>query len=160
MRPAAGAERDRVQELVLASYAEFEPSLEPAHWVGLQAALRRIVAPGAPGVLLVATSGSTLAGTVTYLPAGPREYRHVPQSWAVVRGMAVPTALRGRGVGRLLLRECLRRAEADGVPAVGLHTAAIMTAARRMYQSEGFVQLSDFPRLGLTFCVYGRTSRR
>lgn len=143
-------------DLVLRSYAEYEPQLDPVEWANMTAALRRIVGPDAPGIALVATVLDIVVGTATYLPAGPRDYRHAPQSWAVVRGMAVDPAWRGRGIGRRLLREWLRRASADGVPGVGLHTASIMTAARAMYESEGFVRDHDFTHLGITFCVYAR----
>jgi len=144
-----------VLSLVRRGYAEFEPHLEPDRWVRMKANLAGVVAAGAEGLLLGAVAGCELLGTVTYLPPGPRSYAHVPRDWAVIRVLAVDPAARGHGIGRLLVADCLQRAAGDGVPAVGLHTAEMMTAARTLYQSFGFTLRREFEHLGARFCIYG-----
>ncbi len=116
--------------------------------------LAGIVAPGSAGVLIAAFADAHVVGTATYLPSGPRDYNRVPTEWAVVRGMAVVPAWRGRGIGRALLTDCLERARSDRAPSVGLHTAAIFHAARGLYEDVGFRQQSEFEHLGLRFCIY------
>lgn len=155
IRPVADDERPAVLTVIRAAYAEFEPLLTAPEWVRMSRNLAGIVAPGAPGVLLAAFEpDANPVATATYLPPGPREYKRVPEQWAVVRGMAVLPAWRGRGVGRALLTDCLDRARADAAPSVGLHTAAMMHPARRLYEDTGFVQQSEFEHLGLPFCIY------
>lgn len=155
VRPVTDAERPAVRSVVRRGYAEFEPFLDPDRWVRMSGNLAAVVATGAEGLLLGSWSGGQLVGTVTYLPPGPRSYAHVPQDWAVIRVLAVDPAARGRGIGRHLVADCLARAAADGVPAVGLHTATMMTAARRLYEGFGFGVIRDFEHLGARFCIYG-----
>lgn len=158
MRPD---ERARVQALVVAAYAEFESALAPKDYLRMGANLARVVAEAPATDLLIATvpgggtdGAETLAGTVTYLPPGPREYDRVPRDWAVVRALAVAPPWRGRGLARLLTEHCLDRARRDGAPAVGLHTMDRMTVARGMYEGMGFVAQREFEHLGLRFWIY------
>ncbi|MDQ3464501.1 MAG: GNAT family N-acetyltransferase [Actinomycetota bacterium] len=154
VRPVLDDERPAILSVIHQAYAEFESALAAQEWLRLSANLAGIVAPGAPGVLIAAFDGPEAIGTATYLPPGPREYNRVPEEWAVVRGMAVLPAWRGRGVARALLTDCLGRARSDGALWVGLHTAALMHAARRLYEGVGFVQQGGFLHLGLPFCIY------
>ena len=154
VRSAAPAEFPAVRRLVQAAYAEFEPYLTPANWTRMTGNIARVVQAGGPGQLLVAYLGDQLAGTVTYLPPGLKDYHRVPQDWAVIRVLGVDPPLRGRGVARALTAACLARARADGAPAVGLHTAEMMTAARTLYEAAGFVHYEDFIHLDIEFCLY------
>lgn len=154
IRPALDEERADISSVIVAAYAEFEPTLTAPEWQRMSENLAGIVASGASGVLLAAYDKAVPVGTATYLAPGPRAYRRVPQEWAVVRGMAVLPAWRGRGIGRALLSACLDRARADAAPAVGLHTAAIFQAARWLYEDVGFVEQSEFEHLGLRFAIY------
>lgn len=154
IRPAAPAELPAVRRLVEAAYAEFEPYLTPANWTRMTGNIARVVDAGGPGELLVARVGDQLAGTVTYLPPGPKDYHRVPQDWAVIRVLGVDPAVRGHGVARALTDECLARARADCAPAAGLHTAEMMTAARTLYQRAGFVHHEDFTHLDIGFSIY------
>jgi GNAT superfamily N-acetyltransferase len=154
VREARPDERDDVLRVVEASYAEFEPHLEPEEWSTMSKNLAGIVAPNAAGRLLVAELDGQLVGTATYLPPGPREYKRVPQEWAVIRGVGVHPAWRGRGVARRLSERCLDMARADNAPTVGLHTAAMFHPARRLYESLGFTQQHDFQHLGVQFWIY------
>ena len=110
VRPVRDDERPDVLTVIRQAYAEFEPSLTAPEWKRMSGNLAGIVARGAAGVLTAAYAEGLAVGTATYLPPGPREYNRVPQEWAVVRGMAVVPAWRGRGVGRALLIDCLDRA--------------------------------------------------
>ncbi|MGH3903924.1 MAG: GNAT family N-acetyltransferase [Pseudonocardiaceae bacterium] len=154
VRPALPAELPAVRRLVDAAYAEFEPYLNPANWARMTGNIARVVEAGSSGELLVAYLADRLAGTVTYLPPGPKDYHRVPQDWAVIRALGVDPALRGRGVARALTEACLARARADRAPAVGLHTAEIMTAARTLYEGAGFVHHEDFTHLDIGFRIY------
>ena len=153
--PASAGERAAVLAVVRRGYAEFEPFFAPVAWARMGAAVAAVVADGAVGELLVAQVDDQIVGTVTYLPPGPRNYDRVPADWAVIRVLAVDPSWRGAGIARLLVEECLRRAAADGVPAVGLHTAAVMHAARSLYESVGFTLRREFEHLDSIFCVYG-----
>jgi ribosomal protein S18 acetylase RimI-like enzyme len=152
------AERDltTVRRIVTAAYAEFESWLTPANWARMTGNIAKVIEPDAPGLLRVAQLGDQLAGTVTYLPPGPKDYQRVPPEWAVIRVLGVDPALRGRGVARALTEDCLTLARVDHAPAVGLHTAEMMVAARALYEGAGFLHQHDFTHLDLRFSIYMR----
>lgn len=156
VRPAVPEDLPAVRRIVMAAYAEFEPWLTPANWTRMSSNIAKVIKPGAPGMLRVAQLGDRLAGTVTYLPPGPKDYQRVPPEWAVIRVLGVDPALRGRGVARALTADCLALARADHAPAVGLHTAEMMVVARALYERAGFVHQHDFTHLALRFSVYMR----
>lgn len=145
-----------VKRLIIDSYAEFEPAVAPDEWATLNANLAAVVDHAPLACLVVAEVAGRLAGTVTYYPPGPKDYRRVPPEWAVIRALGVAPGHRRHGVARLLTDECLRRARADSAPAVGLHTAELFTAARRLYEGLGFTAQREFRHLGLRFLVYAR----
>lgn len=154
IRSAVAADLPAVHRLVSAAYAEFEPWLTPANWARMTGNIAKVVEPGAAGRLRVGQLGDQLAGTVTYLPPGPKDYQRVPPEWAVIRVLAVDPALRGRGVARALTEDCLAMARADHAPAVGLHTAEMMVAARALYEGAGFMRHREFVHLDLRFSIY------
>jgi ribosomal protein S18 acetylase RimI-like enzyme len=156
VRAAVGEDLAIVRRIVIAAYAEFEPWLTAANWARMTSNIAKVIEPGAPGMLRVAQLGDQLAGTVTYLPPGPKDYQRVPQEWAVIRVLGVDPALRGRGVARALTEDCLALARADRAPAVGLHTAEMMVAARTLYERAGFIHQHDFSHLDLRFSIYMR----
>jgi len=55
-----------------------------------------------------------------------------------LRLLAVAHEARGRGVGRALVEECIRRARRDGAQSLGLHTSKSMTVAMDLYKRIGF----------------------
>jgi ribosomal protein S18 acetylase RimI-like enzyme len=69
--------------------------------------------------------------------------------------LVVDPAQRGKGVGRALTDECLRRARRDGASVIALHTSPIMTVALSMYLRMGFERLRDAPPIyGVPYAVY------
>ncbi len=154
IRGAEPSERDQVQRVIDSSYAEFEAVWGVGPWTTAMANLATVIAQAGPEQLIVADANGRLVATVTYYSPGPKDYKRVPQEWAVVRALGVEPGWRGRGLARMLTEECLRRARQDGAPAVGLHTAEGMEHARRMYEGLGFVRQHDFPHLGMRFWIY------
>ncbi len=138
VRPARPDELVAVGELTLAAYAADNgmPREHPYAAVLLDAAARDRAA-----ALLVATdSDDHLLGTVTYVSPGTPFAEIGGPDEAEVRTLAVAPAARGRGVGRLLSDECVRRARAEGCSAVVLSSGTWMTAAHRLYERMGFVR--------------------
>jgi ribosomal protein S18 acetylase RimI-like enzyme len=96
-------------------------------------------ARGRHDVLLVATIGDDLVGTVTWCPFGSAsaQQARAPHQ-GEFRTLSVDPAARGRGVGRALVEACLDRARASGLTEVLLCSLAEMLPAHRLYTALGF----------------------
>ncbi|MEW2446687.1 GNAT family N-acetyltransferase [Streptomyces parvulus] len=85
---------------------------------------------------LVAELDGTVVGYVRLgFPTPLAANAHVRQ----IRGLAVADAARGAGVGRALVRAAVEEARRLGARRITLRVLGHNTAARRLYESEGFV---------------------
>jgi ribosomal protein S18 acetylase RimI-like enzyme len=95
--------------------------------------------------LIVAEEAGRVLGAVTFFPDGTKaESDGWPEGWSGIRLLAVAGEARGRGIGRALTEECLRRARAIGAPVMGLHTTEYMPVAKAMYERMGFERIPEF----------------
>jgi GNAT superfamily N-acetyltransferase len=95
--------------------------------------------------LIVPELDRQLAGTVTlYLDREHSSREAWPNGWAGISLLAVHPDYRGRGIGRALMKECIRQCRNQGIATIGLHTTEIMDVARRMYERMGFVRVPEF----------------
>ncbi|MGW0085867.1 N-acetyltransferase family protein [Streptomyces sp. NPDC003393] len=89
-----------------------------------------------PDEILVAEVDGAVAGYIRLGLATPlRSNAHVRQ----IRGLAVAEEARGTGVGRALLRAAAEEARRQGARRLTLRVLGHNTAARKLYESEGFV---------------------
>lgn len=114
--------------------AAFPPSVAAAYRAEISSAAARL--PFAD--IYVAELEGCLAGSVTYLPDAAKDGHPWPPGGAVLRFLAVDPPLRGSGLGERLTITCIDRARAQGAAFLGLHTAPLMVAARRIYHRLGF----------------------
>ncbi len=69
--------------------------------------------------------------------------------------LVVSPSQRGKGIGKKLTMECIKRARDIGVSIIGLHTSPIMEVALSMYLRMGFVKVKDIePIFGVEYSVY------
>ena len=138
VREAREPDHPAVRALLAAAYRQYEPAMPPGGLEYYLGDLLDLDSRAGVGQLLVAEARGRLAGTVTFFPDAAVEGLGWPHGWAGLRALGVDPALRGRGIGRRLVRECLDRARLLGVPVLCLHTAAFMTAAVALYEAMGF----------------------
>lgn len=68
-------------------------------------------------------------------------------------GIAIEPDSRGKGIGRLLLREILRYGKSTGLPSISLSVNP-KNYARRMYASEGFVTVLETEEALTMLCKF------
>jgi ribosomal protein S18 acetylase RimI-like enzyme len=92
--------------------------------------------------LLVAwdDEASAVVGTVAFVRAGSAYADVARDGEAEFRMLAVDPQARGRGLGRVLVEECVARARAEGAQRLVLSTRQMMTPAVGLYESMGFVR--------------------
>lgn len=155
IRSARPEDAATLAQLVVDSYAEFQDGLTADNWAMMQGGLRRAVCDPGKGLPLVAMVDGSTGGFILYFQPGQSDGAIFPREWASVRMLAVAPAMRGRGVGKALVAECLGRARAEGAETFGLHTSELMITARGMYERLGFEVVRELePRLGVRYWLF------
>ena len=154
IRDARDDELDKVADLISDSYAEYETDASTMSADLVKAfeeyriEQRDVRSRLADSDLIVAEDEGRLVGAVTYYPPGSQKSAEGwPPEYAAIRLLAVHPSARGKGVGRALTDESLRRAREQGAKVFALHTTQVMAVARAMYERMGFVRYpeNDFP---------------
>lgn len=149
LREARSDELDEVSLLVRDAYRQYEDFFPPGAWKFYVEDMMDVRKRLNESQLIVAELEGQLAGTVTlYLDAGHSSQEGWPKGWAGIRLLSVHPAYRGRGIGRALMEECIRRCHNQGIATIGLHTTEMMDVARRMYERMGFVRIPEFDYYG------------
>jgi len=144
VRDARPEEFDEVAGLLIEAYREFESFYPPDVWKASMNDIANVRGRLGDAELLVAEDVGRLAGTITLFPDATRSsIERWPTGWASIRTTAVRPAMRGQGIGELLVAECIRRARSWGAMAIGLHTAWFMKAAVALYERLGFVRAPE-----------------
>ena len=148
---------EAVARAALAAFAEFEQHFS-ADWPLFNANVAKMPQLARTGEIIVADDDGRIVGAVAYIgPQAPKPAFFEP-AWPVIRMLVVDPAARGKGIGRQLTEECLRRAERDQAPVIALHTTPIMTVALPMYLRMGFAKVREAPDiLGVPYAVYVKT---
>lgn len=81
-------------------------------------------------------------------PVGCGGLRALAPGIGEIKRMFVAPGARGEGLGRALLRELERRARAAGHERVRLLTTPVLREARRLYASEGYMEIGRAARPG------------
>ncbi len=112
--------------------AEYAEELADAAGRAAEAELIVAVEEDVPG------SVAALLGTVTFCRPGTAFAELAREDEAEFRMLAVAGSARGRGVGEVLVRECVHRAQHGGYAGMALSTLATMDSAHRLYGRLGF----------------------
>jgi GNAT superfamily N-acetyltransferase len=145
LRDARPTDRTTIARLTMRAYAEYARVMTPGAWAALEDALRRSLGDDVGVTRIVAELDGRIVGSVALYDPGHAQYTGLDSAaaWPEVRLVAVDPAVRGRGVARALVLECVRRARAAGATTLGLHTSQSMHTARRLYEQLGFVRDPD-----------------
>jgi predicted N-acetyltransferase YhbS len=144
IRDARADEYGTVRDLTLNAYSVYATLMAPETWAGLDDAVRQAL-ESQTAERIVADDQGTLIGSVMLFPALTAAYGEYTDALPApeLRLLAVPVSARGRGVGRALVEECIRRARRSGADALGLHTSKSMATARDLYVRMGFARAPE-----------------
>jgi GNAT superfamily N-acetyltransferase len=158
IRDARPEELDEVSLLIRDAYQQYQKSIPPLAWEAYMRDLMDVRSRLGIAELIVAELDGRPVGTVTlYSDTARLPQQMWPGGWAGIRILAVGPAYRGRGIGRALMNECVRRCRERGISAVGLHTTETMDVARRLYERMGFIRAPEFdfhPASGVVVMAY------
>lgn len=156
LRDYQPADAEAIVRVALAAFAQFERDY--SDWPLFTTHVAKMPEFSETGEIIVAEDGGQIVGAVAYIgPQAPKPAFFDP-AWPVIRMLVVDPAARGKGIGRQLTEECLRRAERDRSGVIALHTTPIMTVALPMYQRMGFTRVREAPDiLGVPYAVYVKT---
>jgi predicted N-acetyltransferase YhbS len=155
------ANRDDIPEIASLIDAAFAPFRGHAPAAALDAYIdnsRSIGERWDEAEVLVAESGVRIAGTITFDADASREGLGLPQGWAGFRTLAVHPDMRGRGLGRLLVDQSLKKARRCGARTVGIHTASFMKAACDLYEKSGFLRCPEHDLLASDILTFDKAS--
>jgi len=149
---ATAADVLAIADLNVAAYREFARRLGPDPWAAMEKNLRGVARLTGWAKFLVVRTPRGLAGSVGYCAPGRSDPTVFEPAWSSIVLLAVSPRHRRRGIGRALVRDCIRRARDDQAPAVGLFTSEIMTGAGQLYRSLGFLEDRELPpRYGVRY---------
>ena len=113
----------------------------------------------ARGVLISARENqqSKLAGFIIVVPPGSPARRLAKDNEAELHLLGVRPEYRRHGLGRILVDAAIENASRLGCSKLILWTQLSMSSAQRLYESTGFVHISNIERNGREFKVYERT---
>ena len=153
LRAFEPADAAAVNAVALAAFEQYRGHY--ADWPAFSKNLAHTSALADQGELIVAEAEGQVIGAVTYIGPGKPKNACFEPEWPIMRMLVVSPAARGRGVGRLLVQECIGRARRDQAQVFALHTTPIMEVALSMYQRMGFAFHREAPQiLGVPYGVY------
>jgi GNAT superfamily N-acetyltransferase len=158
IRDVQPSELNDVSLLVREAYIEYQHSIPSRHWRLYLENITDVRSRLGVSELIVAELDKQLVGAVTlYLETSPSLREDWPEGWAGVRILAVRPPCRGRGIGRALMEECIRRCQERNIKTIGLHTGPAMAVAHKMYEDMGFVRAPEYdfqPAPGIAVMAY------
>ncbi len=143
VRDARPDELDAVALLLKEAYEQYAPLVPREAWDSYLQDIMDVRGRMAESQLIVAETHGRVSGAVTLYLNGSTSLSW-PRRWAGIRLLGVHPSFRGRGVGKALMDECVRRARDAGIKTIGLHTTTAMDVARRLYEKMGFVRVPEF----------------
>jgi ribosomal protein S18 acetylase RimI-like enzyme len=159
IRDFAAADAAAVNAVALAAFEQYRGEYQD--WPAFSAFVGAMADLAESGELIVAEIDGRIAGAVAYFEPRAAKPALFDPDWPVIRMLVVDPAARGRGVGRMLTEECIRRARRDGAEVIALHTSPIMQVALALYLRSGFVPLRDSPPIfGVPYRIYLKRLQR
>nr|WP_245998099.1 GNAT family N-acetyltransferase [Aquisalibacillus elongatus] len=147
LRDAAQDEIPMVRKQRLQAYQEYTSILNSFHWEALSGTLSSDAdLETEVDVIIAETTEGIILGSVVLFPAKTMAYGDWTDAldYPEIRMLAVNPEARGKGIGKKLVNECVRRTKEKGFTKIGLHTGSFMTNAMKLYEGMGFKRTPEY----------------
>jgi GNAT superfamily N-acetyltransferase len=162
IRNATSAEFEEIGKLMIRVYSQLEgfpKESEQPDYYRMLANVGELTKRPESELLVAVSSDDKIAGSVVYF--GDMKYygsggiATSVQNAAGFRLLAVDHFFRGQGIGRMLTKECIRKAKDKKVTQVIIHTTMAMQTAWNMYLKMGFKRSEDLDFMQGELPVFG-----
>ncbi|MFS0655434.1 GNAT family N-acetyltransferase [Bacillus sp. 179-C3.3 HS] len=145
IREAGSQDHDAIRQVLIKSYAQFEPQFTEEGWQNYAAALKGAVDNPNMELMLVAELEEKVVGTLQMFRSSEKAYDkpELGITSPIIRFLGVDPDVRGKGIAELLLRKSIELTQAWGENVLYLHTSDKMQAAIRLYERMGFERALD-----------------
>jgi GNAT superfamily N-acetyltransferase len=162
IRNAQPEEFPQIGELLVSVYSQLDgfpkPDEQPAYYNLLRNVGMFSAKPGTEIIVAVDSLG-ILVGAVVYFS----DMQHYGSGGTAIqeknssgfRLLAVSNSKRGKGIGKILTKECITRARSKNHKEVIIHSTQAMQTAWKMYESLGFNRSVDLDFLQGDLQVFG-----
>ncbi|WP_051621161.1 GNAT family N-acetyltransferase [Paenibacillus sp. UNC451MF] len=145
IRDAAANDKEAIQQVMLASYVQYEAVMSPPRWEAYREGILAAVDSDRALVTIIAERDGVIIGSMQMFVSSEAAYGrpemeiHSP----IIRYLSVLPSVRGQGVATELILESVRRTASLGASVLHLHTSDLMQSAVRLYERLGFERAYD-----------------
>jgi len=162
IRNAKTVEFEEIGKLMVGVYSQLEgfpKEAEQPEYYKMLANIGDLTNKPETELLVAVSPDGKIAGGVVYFSDmkyyGSGGTATEEQNAAGFRLLAVDPSLRGQGIGKLLVDECLRKAREKNRRQVIIHTTMAMKIAWKMYENSGFKRSEDLDFMQGELPVFG-----
>jgi ribosomal protein S18 acetylase RimI-like enzyme len=162
IRNANPSEFSEIGKLMVNVYSQldgFPKEAEQPNYYKMLATVGELTNKPETKLLVAVSPANKIAGAVVYF--GDMKYYGSggmaiqEKNSAGFRLLAVSNEARGKGIGKLLTQECIRKAKEKSLSQMIIHTTKAMQTAWKMYESIGFKRSEDLDFVQGELAVYG-----
>jgi GNAT superfamily N-acetyltransferase len=162
VRNAKPSEFEEIGKLMVQAYSQLEgfpKESEQPNYYKMLANIGEFTNKPATELLVAVAPGDKITGAVVYFADmkyyGSGGTATQEQNASGFRLLAVDPFTRGKGIGKLLTNECIRKARNINVYQMIIHTTKAMQTAWKMYENLGFKRSEDLDFMQGELPVYG-----
>ena len=111
IRNAISLDFEEISLVSIAAYREYIKILSAENWQKMQHSLSNVEHTAKIANFLVAEVENKIARAIAYYPPGKSNSKFFDSQWASLRLLAVAPNYRGKGIGKLLTEEGIKRAK-------------------------------------------------
>jgi GNAT superfamily N-acetyltransferase len=162
IRNAKPEEFSDIGKLMVGVYSQLEgfpKETEQPNYYKMLANVGELTSKPATELLVAVSPDNHIAGAVVYFSDmkfyGSGGTATQEQNAAGFRLLAVSNSMRGKGIGKLLTQECVRKAKEKNLAQMIIHTTKSMQTAWKMYEGVGFKRSEDLDFMQGELPVFG-----